>query len=549
MELIFNGILSSFTDIFSDVPGRYNGSFGQVNCSVTFTDVPPPSIKPRLPNYPDEKLKIMAAIMDDMEKWGVLAKPESLGIIPTHVHPCILVPKSNDKFRLVTDFRSIQSHIKQLPTIMPTVSDAMTALSSADYHIELDFSNYYWQNGIPVEDSQYLAICHPYGGLRVYTVLPQGLRNSAEWGSEILARIYGDMVKNKQCTRIADQIYVLGNSPQELASNFTLVLNRARQANLTFKPSKISICPSDTVILGWRKSGNLWQPTQHILSPLSLAEPPSTVKKLRGWLGAYRQIAKTIPNHAVVLQHFEKLVGGKNSKDRISWTPELLTQFDKAKASIATSSPITIPKPSDKLKIFPDWSQDADAVGGRLIIERSTNGTTVNLHGGEFSCRLKGAQSRWTPCEKECLAIKLLVQHFQPYIRESSNITTIYTDNIVAVHAWEAIKLGKISTSSRVASFISTMCENKLEIVHFPGELTKVADYNSRHPVHCSSDKCQTCQFVLSEIKLQDNYVRSSVSLESPAPLAERPTWLQLQKKDPTHAQLYNLLQQGQQPE
>ena len=546
---VFNGILSSFTDIFSDVPGRYNGSFGQVNCSVTFTDVPPPSIKPRLPNYPDEKLKIMAAIMDDMEKWGVLAKPESLGIIPTHVHPCILVPKSNDKFRLVTDFRSIQSHIKQLPTIMPTVSDAMTALSSADYHIELDFSNYYWQNGIPVEDSQYLAICHPYGGLRVYTVLPQGLRNSAEWGSEILARIYGDMVKNKQCTRIADQIYVLGNSPQELASNFTLVLNRARQANLTFKPSKISICPSDTVILGWRKSGNFWQPTQHILSPLSLAEPPSTVKKLRGWLGAYRQIAKTIPNHAVVLQHFEKLVGGKNSKDRISWTPELLEQFDTAKASIATSSPITIPKPSDKLKIFPDWSQDADAVGGRMIIERSINGTTVNLHGGEFSCRLKGAQSRWTPCEKECLAIKLLVQHFQPYIRESSNITTIYTDNIVAVHAWEAIKLGKISTSSRVASFISTMCENKLDIVHFPGELTKVADYNSRHPVHCSVEKCQTCQFVMSEIKLQDNYVRSSVSLESPAPLAERPTWLKLQKQDPTHSQLYNLIQQGQQPE
>ena len=26
----------------------------------------------------------MAAIMDDMENWGVLAKPESLGNIPTH---------------------------------------------------------------------------------------------------------------------------------------------------------------------------------------------------------------------------------------------------------------------------------------------------------------------------------------------------------------------------------------------------------------------------------------------------------------------------------
>ena len=60
----------------------------------------------------------------------------------------------------------------------------MTALASADFHIELDFSNYYWQNSIPREDSAKLAICHPYEGLRVYVVSPQGLRNSAEYGSE-----------------------------------------------------------------------------------------------------------------------------------------------------------------------------------------------------------------------------------------------------------------------------------------------------------------------------------------------------------------------------
>ena len=110
------------------------------------TNEPPPSIKPRLPNYSDEKLQIIAAIMDDMEKWGVLVKPEQLGVVPTHVHPCILVPKEDGKFRLVTDFRSIQSFIKPLPTVMPTVSEAMSHLSSADWHIELDFSNYYWQN-------------------------------------------------------------------------------------------------------------------------------------------------------------------------------------------------------------------------------------------------------------------------------------------------------------------------------------------------------------------------------------------------------------------
>ena len=95
------------------------------------------------------------------------------------------MPKDDDKFCLVTDFRSIQGNVKPLPTVMPTVSDAMTALPSSDFHIELDFSNYHWQNPIPREDSEKLAVCHPYGGLRVYAVSLQGLRNSAEWGSEI----------------------------------------------------------------------------------------------------------------------------------------------------------------------------------------------------------------------------------------------------------------------------------------------------------------------------------------------------------------------------
>ena len=306
-KTVFTEILYDFTDILTEMPGRYNGYYGQVPCALTLTGTLPPSIKPRLPNYPDEKLRVMADLMDKMEQWGVLVKPETVGVFPTHVHPCILVPKDNRSFRMVTDFRSIQQNILQLPTVMPTVADAMKDLAVSNFHVELDFSNYYWQNAIPREDSEKLAVVHPYGGLRVYTVLPQGLRNSAEWGSEILARMYGDMVLNKKCTRIADQIYILGNSLTEVAANLKEVLHRAQLAGLTFKPEKIVVCPKTTIILGWKKVGNDWFPTDHVLSPL--AQAPSTVKKLRGWIGAYRQIAKTIPNHSASIQTFEKLVG------------------------------------------------------------------------------------------------------------------------------------------------------------------------------------------------------------------------------------------------
>ena len=542
-------LLQCYQNVISDVPGRYNGYYGYVNCALSYSSTPPPSVKPRLPNYSQEKLKILANIMDDMEKWGVLAKPESLGIVPTHVHPCILVPKESGKHRLVTDFRSIQSHILPVPSVMPTVTEAMTALSSADFHVELDFSHHYWQNAIPIQDSEKLAIAHPFEGLCVYTVCPQGLRNSAEWGSEILARMYGDMVKDKKVTRIADQIYVLGNSIPEVLRNFKTVLERAKRANMTFKASKLIVCPKSTIILGWEKEGSEWSPTNHVLSPLAKAEPPTTVKKLRGWLGAYRQIAKTIPNHSVVLQPFETLVGGKNSKDRISWSPQLLQKFVEAKQSIETVRPITIPRPSDKLKIYPDWSQDADAVGGRLVIERTVSGQTVELHGGQFSCRLKGAQARWTPCEKECLAIKLLIHHFQPLIRENNHCTSILTDNIVSVHAWQAIRQGKISSSSRVASFISTLSENNVDIKHYPGTLTKVADYNSRNPIDCSSPKCQTYKFVSQEVNAHESYIRFTEPVNKNILLTSRKTWLDLQKQDPTLSQLSALITSGRSPE
>ena len=46
----------------------------------------------------------------------------------------------------------------------------------------------------------------------VYTVEPQGLLNSGEHAYERLGRVYGDMCANEQMTRMADGLYVLGNS-------------------------------------------------------------------------------------------------------------------------------------------------------------------------------------------------------------------------------------------------------------------------------------------------------------------------------------------------
>ena len=132
------------------------------------------------------------------------------------------------------------------------------------------------------------------------------------------------MCASEQMTRMADGLYVFGNTYAELFENLNEVFDRARLSNLTFKPSKIIICPLNTVIFGWQKQGDAWLPLQHTTLPLINAPLPITVKQLRSWIGSYKQLSTCIQNYAIPLSRLEKLTGSdKSSSMKIQWTEEL----------------------------------------------------------------------------------------------------------------------------------------------------------------------------------------------------------------------------------
>ena len=100
----FASICKRFSHLITPKPGRYNGFFGRVDNSINFATQPPPSIKARLPKYSQDMLKILGEKMDKLEKWGVLRKPEDIGVVPEFVLPSMLTPKNDGKeWRLVTN--------------------------------------------------------------------------------------------------------------------------------------------------------------------------------------------------------------------------------------------------------------------------------------------------------------------------------------------------------------------------------------------------------------------------------------------------------------
>ena len=205
----FKTVCESYSDIINPRPGKYNGFYGRIDNSINFSATPPPTVRAHLPNYSHDMLQILAAKMDKLEEWGVLMKPEEIGVVPEFIVPSMLMPKAEKgEWRLVTDFTPLNIHIKKLETVSPTIQEAKAKLAKYKYHIQLDLSNYFYQSGMKIEDCQFLATPHPFKGLRVYVCEPQGLKNASEHAYEKLARIYGDLCGEEKMTRMADGPYI-----------------------------------------------------------------------------------------------------------------------------------------------------------------------------------------------------------------------------------------------------------------------------------------------------------------------------------------------------
>ena len=557
----FRELCQEYSDIINYRPAKYNGFYGDVDNTIEFASIPPPTNKIHMPKYNEQKNLILAEKMDQLERWHVLAKPETLGVKPKFVCPSLLVPKddTNDtvtnEWRLITNFTPLNKYIKKPPTAAPTIQETKMQLAKFRYIATLDLANFYYQHGVTRSDMAYLATHHPYKGLLVYTCEPQGLRGVSEHSYERLGRVYGELCQQNKMARQADGLFVGGNSLQQLYDNLTEVFERTRNCGFTLKPSKVIINPKTVILFGWIREDGAWRPTEHTLTPLAKADMPMTVRQLRGFLGAFKQLSPCIKNYAVILTPLEKIAAGRGSSEPITWTEELIATFENVKQALNSIETYHTPSPDDVIHTFSDWSQLHGAVGGRMEIHRKQeDGTIEKLHGGFFSARVSQWQSRWLPCEGESLAAKAVIQHFKPQLQNSNNTIYHHTDSLPTCQAWNKSKTGAFSTSARISAFLTEISTIDIEFIHTPGRDMTYSDFASRNANTCDNEKCQICQYLNDLVFTADNIVRS-IAVEdiengnTAMPFIQQNAWIQSQKHDKTLQHLVKLIEMGQIPE
>ena len=152
----------------------------------------------------------LAQKMDELMNLKILVPPEKIGVTPVFTSPSMLVPKpqSEGGWCFVTDFTQLNNYIRKMPAISPGIEDTKLQIAGFKYIVCIDLSQFYFQNSVDRESSQYLGVIHPYKGTLVCTVSPMGLRNLSEVAYERLTKIFGDMQQDKKLCRQADALIV-----------------------------------------------------------------------------------------------------------------------------------------------------------------------------------------------------------------------------------------------------------------------------------------------------------------------------------------------------
>jgi hypothetical protein len=126
--------------------------------------------------------------------------------------------------------------------------------------------------------------------------------------------------------------------------------------------------------------------------------------------------------------------------------------FRRAQHSLSSNNSITLPQPNDVLWIVTNGALRKRGLGVTYYVSRNSK----VLLAGLFSEKLRSGQVLWLPCEIEALSVAAAVNHFSPYIVQSSTSACVLTDSKPYVQAFEKRCRGEFSASPRVSTFLST---------------------------------------------------------------------------------------------
>ncbi|PKU60192.1 RNA-directed DNA polymerase [Dendrobium catenatum] len=381
------------------------------------------------------------------------------------------VKKKNGQIRVCIDFRDLNKACPKDDFPLPVSELLVDNTSNYDMFSFMDGSSGYNQIKMAPEDKKHTSFRTPIG-IFCYTVMPFGLKNAGATYQRAMTHIFDDLIHQKvEC--YVDDLVVKSLGRNDHLKDLRIVFERIRKFDLKMNPLKCAFGVSSGKFLGYvvRHRGIEIDPNK--IKAITEMPPPRNLRQLRSLQGQLAFIRRFISNLSGRCQPFSKLM----KKDvRFKWDGECQEAFDSIKRYLLNPPILAAPIPGKPLILYTAALEESL---GALLAQNNEEGKENALY--YISRRLIGAESRYSPIEKHCLALIFAVQKLRHYM---------LSHKITLISKIDPLKflMTRPALTGRLARWAVLLLQ--FEIIYMPQKAVKgqaLADFLAAHPIPADS--------------------------------------------------------------
>ena len=455
LEDNYSTLLRSLIDDFPDVLTPRLGLTTLLQYDIELLDPSPVKIPP---------YRLMPPKMDILRQHIRLMLDEGI-IQPStspYSSPIFLVPKGQDGFRPVIDYRALNKKIKIESVPLPDIHSCFHWFKTAKVFTSLDLNSAYHQIGLTDRSKPLTAFATDWN-LYEYTRVPFGLATGAQVLTRLLDKVFSDL-KFNFVFHYLDDLVVYSDSFEEHVLHLREVFLRLRNAGLTVNPAKVRFATPHLSFLG------------HIVGPSGISvdpsrtdairrfPPPRDVKGVARFIGMVNFFHKFIP-------HFAERAAPLNllrKKDvKFQWGPDQIRAFQDLKLAI-TNPPVL--RTADFSRRF-TLQTDASSVAVAAVLLQQFDGELQPI--AYASRTLSHPERKFSTYELECLAVLFGLEKFRPYLEHLE--FDLQTDNQALTWC-----LSHPRQLGRIGRWVVRLSSFKFNVQHIRGTQNVIADALSR---------------------------------------------------------------------
>ena len=391
--------------------------------------------------------------------------------------PMFAVPKKGlpgepIKYRLIQDLRALNAVTKK---DKHSIMDVRTCLDrigerGATVFSSVDLRSGYYQMGLTDESKPYTAFTMPPFGKWQWTVTTMGLTGAPASFCKLMEDVMKDL---EQVLLYLDDLLCASRTHDEHLRELRQCLVRLRKVGLKINPEKSEFGSASVEYLGHTVTGEGFTVGEHKFHAIQNFPEPTTVKKVRMFLGLASFFRQLIPSFQADAGHLSALLKPDSTWKSGPLPPRAKHAFISLREKLLQRPVVAFPDTEEPFTLTTDAALGDDRNPGGLgaVLTQKIDGHHRVI---AYAARsLKDFEKRYGAFNLELKAVSWAIEHFSCYLK--SRHFTVVTDHKPVVN---------LSTAQmkHLHKFHELLLQYPCEVIYKPGEDNVVADALSRNP-------------------------------------------------------------------